>query len=218
MEFKSDYIVKQLKSPAFSVFVILLFHVSGWIGIQTSSKDWFLSLTPLNLFISFIVLVRHENYKDIRLIIFTLSIILLGFLIEVIGVNSGLVFGEYRYGPILGFKFFNTPLMIGFNWFIMVFCTGIILQKTNLTILLKSIIGAIVMTVCDYIIEPVAIAYNFWRWAGIAIPVQNYAAWFLFSLLFLLIFYYSKIEKTNKVAPWLMTIQIIFFLTLNLLI
>ncbi len=218
MVFNSNYIRKQLKSPAFSIFIILLFHISGRIGLQSSSREWFLALTPLNLLISFIVLIRHEDYTSIRFILVTFSILFLGFFVEVIGVNTGLLFGQYSYGPVLGFKFSNTPLMIGFNWFIMVFCIGVVLNKLKITILFKSIIGASIMTVCDYIIEPVAIAYNFWSWAETKVPIQNYIAWYLFSFLFLLIFYYSKIEKTSKVAPWLLVIQIIFFLSLNLLI
>jgi putative membrane protein len=218
MVFNSNYILEKFKSPAFSIFVILLFHVSGFIGLQTTSKNWFLALTPLNLLVSFFVLIRHENYRNFRFILFTLLILCLGFFIEVIGVNSGLLFGEYSYGDTLGFKVFNTPLMIAFNWFILVFCTGIVLHKTNLNVFLKVIIGAIFMTACDYIIEPVAIAYNFWEWKYTSVPFQNYLAWFGFSLLFLFLFQYSKIEKTSKVAPWLLAVQIIFFLALNLLI
>jgi putative membrane protein len=218
MVFNSNVFLKILKSPAFSIFIILLFHVSGRIGMQTSSKEWFLTLTPLNLLVSFLVLVRHEHYTSIRFILFTFSILFLGFFVEVVGVNTGLIFGQYSYGPVLGFKIFNTPLMIGFNWFIMVFCVGVILEKLKLAVLFKALIGAAIMTLCDYIIEPVAIALNFWSWFETTIPIQNYIAWYLFSFLFLLIFYYSKIEKTSKVAPWLLAIQMIFFLSLNLLI
>jgi putative membrane protein len=218
MPFEIDYIKERLRSPAFSIFIILLFHISGLIGLQTSSRAWFLALTPLNLLISFIVMFRHENYKNIQLISFTVLIFLCGFFVEVTGVNTGLIFGEYSYGPVLGFKYFNTPLMIGFNWFIMVFCIGIMLDRTPWNIVVKSLAGAAMMTAIDYIIEPVAIAYNFWTWKEVTVPLQNYFAWYLFSFLFLLIFYKFNIEKTNKVAPWLMITQIIFFLTLNLLI
>jgi putative membrane protein len=100
----------------------------------------------------------------------------------------------------------------------MVFCIGVVLEKTGWNKLFKALVGASIMTASDYIIEPVAIAYNFWTWETTTIPLQNYAAWFLFSFLFLLIFYKFKIDKTNKVAPWLLATQIIFFLSLNLLI
>lgn len=218
MPYNIQFVQQKLKSHEFSIFIILLFHISGLIGLQTSSREWFLALTPLNLLVSLVAMFRHENYRNLTVLSFALLIFLLGFFVEVAGVNTGLVFGEYKYGPVLGYKIFNTPLMIGVNWFIMIFCIGVVVEKTGFSIPIKALIGAGIMTLTDYIIEPVAIAYDFWTWSsGSVIPIQNYAAWYLFSFLFLLIFYRSKIDKTNKVAPWLLMTQIIFFLALNLL-
>jgi putative membrane protein len=36
--------------------------------------------------------------------------------LEVVGVKTGLIFGEYKYGSTLGIKLFEVPLIIGFNW------------------------------------------------------------------------------------------------------
>lgn len=219
MTYNIQFVKEKLNSYEFSVFLILLFHVSGLIGLHSSSRDWFLALTPLNLMVSFVALFRHENYRNITVITMALLLFLLGFFLEVAGVNTGLIFGEYKYGPVLGYKMFNTPLMIGVNWFILIFCIGVVVEKTRLPLLVKSLIGAAIMTLSDYIIEPVAIAYDFWTWsAGTVVPFQNYAAWFGFSFLFFIIFYKFDIKKTNKVAPWLLMTQIIFFLTLNLLL
>jgi bisanhydrobacterioruberin hydratase len=33
----------------------------------------------------------------------------------------------------------------------------------------------------DAVMEPVAIALGYWTWTGGAIPLRNYAAWFLIS-------------------------------------
>ncbi len=218
MVFNKSYLLQQFQRPSFSIFIILLFHVSGLIGLQTTSMDWFLSLTPLNLLVSFLVLIRHEDFKNSTFILVTSSILFFGFILEVIGVNTGILFGNYIYGKTLGIKLFNTPLIIGFNWFIMVFCVGVIIEKTRFSTFLKSIVGATIMTLADYIIEPVAIAYDFWKWNTIAIPIQNYIAWFSFSFFFMLFFLNSKINKNNEVAPWLFVVQLIFFFTLNLLL
>ncbi len=219
MPFNLQFVKEKLKSTEFSIFLILLFHISGLIGLQTSSREWFLALTPLNLLVSFVAMFRHENYRNLTVLSFAFLIFLLGFFVEVAGTNTGVIFGEYKYGPVLGYKIFNTPLMIGVNWFIMIFCIGIVVEKTKFSSLVKALIGAGIMTLTDYIIEPVAVAYDFWTWTyGPVIPLQNYAAWYLFSFIFLLLFYNFKLERNNKVAPWLLMTQIIFFLTLNLLI
>ena len=38
---------------------------------------------------------------------------------ESLGVNYGLIFGNYEYGNNLGFKFFGVPFLIGINWIIL---------------------------------------------------------------------------------------------------
>jgi putative membrane protein len=42
-----------------------------------------------------------------------------GFFIEAIGVNTGLIFGNYVYKTTLGWKFLETPLIIGVNWILL---------------------------------------------------------------------------------------------------
>jgi putative membrane protein len=44
-----------------------------------------------------------------------LIIAVAGFFIEAIGVNTGLIFGNYVYKTTLGWKFLETPLIIGVN-------------------------------------------------------------------------------------------------------
>ncbi len=219
MTFNLQFVKDKLKSPEFSLFIILLFHVNGLIGLQSANRDWFLALTPLNLLVSLVMVFRHENLRNLSLIMVALLIFLLGYFLEVAGINSGIIFGEYQYGPVLGFQIFGTPLMIGVNWLLMIFNIGVTVEKTRYSVLVKSLIGAAIMTLVDFIIEPVAIAYDFWSWSsGTVVPIQNYVAWFIFSFLFFLIFYKSDIERNNKVAPWLLLTHVIFFLTLNLLI
>ncbi len=207
-----------LQSTNFSIFIILLFHVSGFIGMQTSYRQWFIDLTPLNLLVSVAMLLRHELKNKPSVFIFATLIFLGGYFVEVVGVNTGLIFGKYTYGPVLGLKLAETPLLIGVNWLILVFCIGLLLNPYSIPNVFKALIGALVMTTIDYIIEPVAIQFNFWTWNLGTIPLQNYVAWYIFSFLFLFIFYQFNFTKSNKVAPWLLVTQVIFFLLLNFLI
>ena len=65
----------------------------------------FLSLTPLNLLLTLlIILINHNDWKNWW--IFLLSY-LAGLGIEIIGVNTGWPFGEYVYGPVLVLRFFQ---------------------------------------------------------------------------------------------------------------
>lgn len=139
-----------------------------------------------------------------------------GFLIELIGVNTDAVFGTYTYGKTLGIKLWQTPLLIGINWFILVYCTGVFLEQFKIkNRFLFSLLGALILLSLDILIEPVAMSFDYWTWDGSVIPVQNYFAWFLFSGLMLWIFSSMSFNKQNKAAVVLLFSQFIFFAVLN---
>jgi len=67
-------------------FLILL-HLTGWVGFALLGADFFL-LTPLNLLLStFIILYHQKNWSKSLVWKFT-TVVLLGFLVEVAGVNT----------------------------------------------------------------------------------------------------------------------------------
>jgi putative membrane protein len=72
--------------------------------------------------------------------------------------------------------------------------------------------GATLAVVFDWLMEPVAIHLGYWSWGGTGeIPIFNYACWFIFSMLFLLVFHFCSFDKQNKFALHLLLIQIMFF-------
>ena len=48
--------------------------------------------------------------------------------LNITGANTGLIFGNYTYGNILGMKVLGVPLIIGLNWFIVMYCAGVATQ------------------------------------------------------------------------------------------
>lgn len=139
---------------------------------------------------------------------------LAGYLLEVEGVSTGLIFGSYNYGDTLGPKLFDVPLILGFNWFFMVYCSTQIAMLLKWPLLPTAILSGAIMTVYDLVLEPNAIALNFWTWEGGTIPLQNYVAWFLFGTLFCLFYLYRSTPVKNPMAIFLFTIQWVFFLSL----
>jgi putative membrane protein len=158
---------------------------------------------------------------------------LIGIGVEIIGVNTSILFGNYYYGDVLGPQVNKVPLIIGINWFIIIYCCGIavhtILLKvisgmplsaitTPQTLKALSIIidGATLAVFFDWLLEPVAVKLNYWRWNGDgSIPFYNYICWFIISILLLAVFHFLKFEKRNKFAVNLLLIQLMFFLILR---
>ena len=213
------------------LYLALLFHVTGLLGILcTPYKNWFVNSTPLVLLTMFILLSNtHIKYIKAYSLFFLIAFII-GMSTEIIGVNTGLLFGHYQYGKVLGPKIFGVPFLIGLNWFVIVFCSGTLLtqcidllqRKWNVNIAKSAstvfiVVGGAAITTCfDFILEPVAVKLDFWSWENGQIPVFNYACWFIISAILLIVKMYLKKISVNSFATSLLFIQAVFFLLLNL--
>lgn len=199
-------------------YLLLAMHIAGAIGLSIpETENLFKLLTPFNLLASAAIVLHFEEHKINRFGWFILITFLIGFFIEVIGVKTGAIFGSYVYGETLGLQFLEVPLAIGLNWVVLIYCTAQLCRKLFKSTALQVLMGALIMTLLDYLIEPVAIANDFWAWQTESIPLQNYVAWFLISLLLHLLQSKLMINSNNSLAIRLLYIQAGFFLVLNLI-
>ncbi len=203
-------------NPNISILIIVVFHIVGLLGFSfEASIPLFQQLVPMHLLLmAFLLFLNHKDWNT-NFYIFLFSIFLLSFSVEAIGTNTGKIFGQYYYLSTLGYKVWNTPLLIGINWLILVYSVGITLHRYKIHAVLKSIIGALVLVGIDYYIEPVAIRFDYWTWTGMQVPLQNYIAWTICGFVFLLMFNYLKFEKSNSVANILLIVQTLFFIFLQ---
>jgi len=74
---------------------------------------------------------------------------------------------------------------------------------------------ALMMVAFDYLMEPVAIGLDMWQWAGQGIPLMNYGAWFVVSLVFASVLYLGRVRIDNPVADYLLLFMAVFFGILN---
>lgn len=205
------------KKLAFSVAVLLIFHLVGiWGLVFSGNAAYYQQLTPLNLLLTNILLFINHQAFNRNFLFFAGLTFLVGFLAEVVGVHTGWLFGEYAYGQALGLKLWNVPLLIGLNWVMLVYCTGAVARKWFKNFLGAAFTGATLMTLLDFLIEPVAMRYDFWTWQSNQIPVYNYACWFGLAFLLQLVFQKLQNNSINPMAPVVLVTQTVFFLVLNL--
>jgi putative membrane protein len=225
-------LIKNFSKDQIATTIALLFHSIGLVGILIFKSDFIIRSTPFNLLLSFVLLLWTQKEKKLAFWLFITAVFIIGFTAEVIGVNTGLLFGNYNYGNVLGTKWQQVPLLIGINWVIIIYCCGIgvtilllkiiqpatggISQPSN-TLKALSVItdGATLAVLFDWLMEPVAVKLNFWQWDGNNIPVYNYACWFFISILLLALFHLCRFNKQNKFAVNLLLIQFLFFLILR---
>lgn len=213
--------------------IAILFHVVGLIGMLVFKSDLIISSTPIHLLLmAALIFYTHPKLNGYFLFFF-LVCIAGGYMVEYIGIHTAVLFGDYKYGEVLGPKIAEVPLIIGINWFIIMYMCGISMymmllslrkkageEVANPSTLLKIISlvvdGATLAVFMDWLIEPAAIKLGYWEWLGTGdIPVLNYISWFVVSLLFLLVFHLLPFNKQNKFAVNLLLIQAMFFLLLR---
>lgn len=213
--------------------IAVFFHSIGLVGLLFFNQSFFLAATPVNLFLSFALLVWTQTEKNIAFFLFIIICFGIGISVEIIGVNTGYLFGDYNYGNVLGAKVKNVPLLIGINWFLIIYCCGISVHmllmkaisrvaadtgKTPMALKALSVIvdGATLAVFFDWLMEPVAVKLGYWTWTRDgSIPMFNYICWFVVSLLLLIVFHFAKFNKQNKFAVNLLLIQAMFFLLLR---
>ena len=199
-------------------FLVILFYAVGIAGMSLSfSQPFFIKLVPFALiFSTFILAIFHQGKWKTKTVALFATILLLGFLVEMIGVNTGAIFGNYRYGESLGVKIANTPLLIGLNWLLLVYVSASVVRKMKIPSVLKVVLASLAMLVYDIVLEQVAPKINMWHWENSIVPLQNYAAWFFIAVVFHALFSTFKIKSENRLASTVLLSQFIFFVTLSI--
>ncbi|MCX7737274.1 MAG: carotenoid biosynthesis protein [Candidatus Kapabacteria bacterium] len=143
-------------------------------------------------------------------------IIIFSWIIELIGVKTGVIFGNYQYGNILQPQLFGTPIPIGFAWIstlLSSYAIAELIQKNQNKRIILLLFVAILMTFFDFLMEPAAIKLGYWSWQDSLVPIQNYVAWFVLGFLFALLFSTQKITLTKtKLLKHIYISQLIYFL------
>ena len=195
------------------LFFLLVFHIVGFLLFTMYPQP--MGLSGLNILIcSALVFASVDNMKD--LISTFLVCYIGGMTVEIIGVNTGWLFGSYEYGSELGPKLAGVPFVLGLNWFCIVLASTSVVQYFlyDSPKWFIAILSGILCVLFDYVLEPVAIRFDFWHWAGGDIPIFNYICWGIFCAIFSY-FYIHKIENLNKLAFYLFFIWTVFFSLLS---
>jgi len=200
--------------------ILTVLYIVGIIGHSISFLfPFMILLTPYTLLLSgIIVLLKLNGNSNLNLFVWCTVTFLVTYITEVIGVKTGLIFGEYQYGEVLGFKLLEVPLIIGFNWVFVILGLINLVDDSKLHFIAKAFIVALGAVFFDYFLEPIAINFGYWSWTNIDVPVQNYAAWFLLAFIFAILFHLMKVKLNVKTAAYYFLVQLIFFIILTIVI
>jgi putative membrane protein len=147
-----------------------------------------------------------------------LSVFILAFAIEWLGVKSGNIFGSYHYGPVLQPQIDSVPMVIGLAWVLMLTGSAAVaewLMKNSRyrPEWLMVVVAAALMVLFDGLMEPAAVKLGYWSWREGSIPLQNYLAWLIISVLFILFARALRLfdGKEPRIARHIYWAQLIYF-------
>ncbi len=220
-----------LNKTQLATLIAVVFHTIGLIGILFFDRGLFIKTSAINLLLMLVLIFYTQTKINRSFLLFFVFTFFFGIVLEIIGTKTGYLFGSYSYGNVLGPTIENVPIIIGANWFIVIFSCGTAIQffmnallkriadtPINSSIKKLSLIvdAATMALIFDWLMEPVAIRLGYWKWnENGSIPLYNYFCWFIISAGFLWIFQRMNINKDNKFAVNLLMIQTMFFLILR---
>lgn len=209
----------QLRRLRLAQGVLLLFHLTGFLGLAfAQDKDFYLQFVPLNLLLTAGLLIAFQPRRDANFWSFMVVTMLVGFFVEVAGIRTGVIFGQYEYGPTLGPQWLAVPLIIGLNWFMLTYMGGVLASRLPLPGFLRAVVAALLLVGMDICLEPVAVRYGFWNWRYDIIPLQNFKGWFAVALILQVYFNRMEFSKRNPLVPFVYLLQVLFFFGLSMLI
>ena len=210
--------LESLKIEKVRGFIITL-YVVGIIGSALPlTRDLFIVLTPAILLLSFALLLNfHTPVLNGKTSLVFIIIFLTSYFVEVAGVKTGIIFGVYSYGKGLGLKLLDTPLLIGLNWVLLVYCSAAIIEKVPVGNIGKAVGASLLMVLYDLVMEQVAPHMDMWSFSASTAPLINYISWFILALIFHLIVRFTGIRFANKLALLIFCCQFLFFLVLLLI-
>ena len=195
-----------------SIFFLWLINISGFFGMLSDQNEFFLSTTPYVLSLTLLLLILNHDLSDKKSKIGLILIFLFGLIVEILGVNYGLFFGEYNYGANLGPKIYEVPYVIGFNWVLLIIATGSISDKLiKGKEIYKILFASFLMVLIDLLIEKSAPKLDFWEFVISPVPFSNYLWWFIFSIGFQYIFFKTVKTREYYLSSNILVIQFIFF-------
>lgn len=115
-----------------------------------------------------------------------------GFVVEAVGVATGVPFGDYSYSADLGPRLAGVPLIIPLAWTWMAWPAWLAASRLAPRRLSVRIgLAGLALAAWDLFLDPQMVAAGYWQWAnprpalpGVpAIPVSNYLGWLVVAVI-----------------------------------
>lgn len=196
-------------------YFLILVYVSGAIGCFIKPA-FFLPFTPFALILTLLCFLLYQPLSRTTYLSAFFLLAFGGFLLEVAGVKTGLVFGDYAYGNSLGWKLFDVPVLISANWALLINCGIILASYVSKNAAAVAFLSALMVTLIDLLIEQVACPLDYWCFSGGKAGLHNYLGWFAFAGLASYLLRAEMNTRQPRIALTILLLQLLYFSAINL--
>jgi putative membrane protein len=185
-----DHLVREHR---FTIAVV--FPLIGAITLLASAEGLLpepLAFNPLLVLTGVIVMrlpliVGVSPIVDRRALVGVVGLAAYAYAVELVGIHTGVPYGEFAYGVDLGPMVGGVPLalpvfflpLVGNAFLLCLLLLGSLAERTVIRLL--AVIGLVIAM--DLVLDPGAVALGFWRYLGAGafhgVPLSNYAGWVL---------------------------------------
>jgi uncharacterized membrane protein len=198
-------------NPQLLIGILILFYAVGVLLFLIGETRALIGiLTSWSLILTFGAVLLFQKEFSLKLVVAFMVVFATSLIIEVIGVNTGILFGNYEYGSALGPKILHTPVLIGLNWLILIYCSAAIVNHYFTRKSMRIMAGSLLMVVYDLILEYVAPVMDMWSWDAPYPGIRNFVMWFVVAMFLHLLFQWLDLRINNKPARYLFFIQFLF--------
>lgn len=130
----------------------------------------------------------------------------IAYVLEEIGVHTGIIYGRYYFTALMGPKLDVIPIAVFCGWVSLIYMAWIVtnllvegsptpIKHTPSLIVFRAIVGALVVTTFDLNADPFAVENGWWVWldggAYYGVPIHNYVGWFIVAFVSYLVHGYQ---------------------------
>lgn len=200
LTFKNDYI---------RIAAVYTFMISGgvWSMLGKYSDRIKYSTTfimiGLSLAIIFELLLKNGFKKPMKLLCFTIFVMVLALAVDIIGFSSGFLYNVNYYSFVFKPIFWGVPLIVSVAWIIGFLLFYNLIEyveekfQKHFRLPYKIILISILTNIFGIIHELAAYRMGYWTWSGGILFFLNYSVWWIEGIIIGTVFYKTKLNNNR---------------------
>lgn len=193
-----------------AVILLMIIYMTSLVGFTTAHQQaWYLYYTPYFILLNAVLLLLYQKERSKSILYFGASALLLGFVAEVLAVQTN----NLSFGETLGFSFLGVPFIMPIYWFVNALSTACLVHKLPLkNPWVLSALGALLMVLLTGFIHQVAPKLDFWSISSpngfMLLSLSSLVLGFALQYLFIRL----KVPSKNPMAVYVYGGLLIFFI------